>query len=151
MKKLIKFIGLAIAVSFVVLVVLASIGPDTSIYTGNRLPSRFFTTIRSLNLLKEGEQIKFFYSDALFDIKTGLYFVTGSNLVLYSSEWDDPEIIIPIDQITSVDVEYDDSFLDDSWVHVTTDSGAEVAFPLSSEKGLDKRFVKAIKENVDDD
>ena len=103
MGKPIKFIGLAcaavVSASVIALFVVGSIAPDTAVYMGRQVPERFMTTIRSLGLLKEGEQIRYFYSDALFDINAGLYFVTDRNLVLYSSEWEDPEIIVPFDSI----------------------------------------------------
>jgi hypothetical protein len=152
MSKPLKIIGLGCAaivgVIVIALFVVGSIGPDTSVYPGRQIPKRFLTTIRSLNLLKDDEQIRYFYSDAMLDIKAGLYFVTDKNLVLYSSSWDEPKTIIPFDQIESLDVQYDDSFLEDTYVFVTTSSGMEVSFPLSSERGLDKKFVKAIQEKL---
>jgi hypothetical protein len=154
MIKLFKVFGIAcasvVALAVIALFVIGSIGPDTSVYTGRQVPKRFMKTIRSLNLLSEGEQIKYFYSDALVDIKKGLYLVTDRNLVLYSTDWEEPETIIPFDRIKSLDVEYNDSFWDDSMVNVTTYSGMEVYFPVSSEKGLDRKFVQAIGKNLND-
>ncbi len=103
--------------------------------------------IRSLNLIEKDEQIIYFYTDAMFDITSGLYFVTERNLVLYSNAWEAPEIIIPLDQIDSVDVEYDDSFWNDTNVYVTTYAGMEVSFPVSSENGLDRKFVEVLTKN----
>jgi len=148
-----KFIGvacLAVVCTFVVaMVISAAIGPDISVYPGRQIPKRFMTTIRSLDLVEGDDRIKYFYSDALFDIKSGFYFVTDKKLVLYSNRWDEPGITIPFDQILSVDAEYDTSFFDDTMVYVTTGSGLEVFFPVSSEQGLDKRFVDAIAVNQD--
>ncbi len=152
MTRLLKIVAIACAsivgLAVIALFVIGSIGPDTAVYTGHQVPKRFMKTIRSLNLLSEGEQIKYFYSDALVDIKAGLYFVTDKNLVLYSTYWEEPETIIPFEQIKSLDAEYDNSFWDDSMVNVTTYSGMEVFFPVSSEKGLDKKFVQAIRKNL---
>lgn len=106
------------------------------------------TTIRSLNLLEENEQIRYFYSDALFDIKEGLYFVTDRNLVLYAKSWEEPMTIIPLREIKTLHVEYNDSFYEDSVVLITTSSGLDLTFPVSSEKGLDRRFVDAIRERM---
>jgi hypothetical protein len=154
-SKFLKFIGLAclaiVCVSVGALVISASIGPEISVYTGRQVPKRFMTTIRSLDLIQKDEHIKYFYSDAMFDIKSGFYFITDRKLVIYSDQWEEPEIIIPFDQIASVDAQYDDSFFDDTMVYVTTDSGLEVYFPVSSEQGLDKRFVQAIEEKLDGD
>jgi hypothetical protein len=152
MIRFLKILGIVsvsvIGLSVIALFVLGSIGPDTAVYTGRQVPARFMKTIRSLNLLSEGEQIRYFYSDALVDIKTGLYFVTDKNLVLYSTDWEKPETIIPLERIMSLDVEYNDSFWDDSMVSVTTYSGMEVYLPVSSEKGLDRKFVQAIRKNL---
>ena len=52
--------------------------------------------VRFRCLLQEEEQIRYFYSDALYDIKDSLYFVTDRNLVLYSTDWEEPQIIIPL-------------------------------------------------------
>ena len=107
MKKQVKIIGLGCAFLIGAIViavsVIGSIAPGTAVYTGRQVPKRFMETIRSLNLLKEDEQIRYFYSDALIDIKNGLYFVTDKNLVLYSSGWEEPEMIIPFDQIASLE------------------------------------------------
>ena len=152
MKKALKVIGIGVGSIFAIIIIalIASglIGPDTAVYTGHQIPKRFMTTIRSLNLLEEDEQIRYFYSDALYDTKTGFYFVTDRNLILYSISWEEPETVIPFDQIESLDVQYDDSFWEDSYVFVTTSSGMEISFPVSSDKGLDKKFVKAIQEKM---
>jgi hypothetical protein len=74
--------------------------------------------------------------------------VTNKNLVLYSSNWEEPETIIPFDQIVSLDVRYDDSFWEDSYVYAATSSGIEVSFPVSSEQGLDRKFVGVIQEKM---
>ncbi len=68
--------------------------------------------------------------------------------MLYSTEWEEPQIIIPLDQIASLDVQYHDSFFNDTIIYVTTLSGLEVSFPVSSEKGLDKRVVEALEEKL---
>jgi hypothetical protein len=140
--------GTVIALAVMVLVVLGAIGPEISVYAGRQMPKNYMKTIRSLNLLEADEQIRYFYSDALYDIKEGLYFVTGKKLVVYSNEWEEPATIIPYNEIKALDVQYDDSFFEDSVVFVTTYSGIEVNFPVSSEKGLDKKFVEVIQENI---
>ena len=152
MSQTVKVMGLGCATFVgavaIAAIIIGSIGPDTAVYTGRQMPKRFMATVRSLSLLEEGEQIRYFYSDALLDIKAGLFFVTDKNLVLYSSEWEEPEIIVPLDQIASVEAQYNDSFFEDTTVYVTTNSGIEVTFPVSSENGMDKKFVEAIKENL---
>lgn len=151
MKKTLMIIGVALLALILALIislmVIGSMGPDTSVYPGPQIPSKFMTTIRSLNLLQEDEKIRYFYSDALIDIRKGFYFVTDQNLVLYSSEWEPPEIIIPLDTITAIDPVYDDSFFMDTFVLVSTSSGDDFSFPVSSEQGLDRKFIDAIKQH----
>jgi hypothetical protein len=127
---------------------IGEVAPETSIYTGRQVPKRYLSTVSDLKLLQEDEQIRYFYSDALLDIKDGLYFVTDRNLVIYSSEWEEPAEVMPLTDIIKLDVEYDESFFEDSTVYIETIQGMEISFPLSSEKGLDKKFVEAIREKM---
>ncbi len=131
-----------------VLMFIGTVAPETFIYTGRQVPKKYMSTIGDLELLQEGEKIRYFYSDALFDIKEGFYFVTDRNLVIYSKEWEEPAEVTPLKEIIEMNVEYDDSFLEDSMVYIETLDGMEISFPLSSEKGLDKKFVAAIREKM---
>ena len=148
--KALKIVGITIgsifAVGFIGLIILGSIGPETHVYLGHQVPKKYLREIRSLNLLSENEKIKYFYTDAIVDIKDGLYFVTDRNLVLYSKDWEEPDTIIDLNDIVKLEVEYDDSFFIDSMVYVETKSGLEVSFPVSSERGRDKNFVAHIRE-----
>lgn len=74
--------------------------------------------------------------------------VTDRNLVVYSKEWETPAEVTPLKDIVALDVDYDESFFEDSMVVVETIEGMEVTFPLSSEKGLDKKFVEAIRAKM---
>ena len=142
-------IGSIVVVGLIGLVILGSLVPETYVYLGRQIPKEYLSEIRSLDLIEEDEEIKYFYTDALFDIKEGMYFVTDKNLVLYSSSWEVPKAIIPFDQIAAIDVQYDDSFFEDTNVFVTTHSGMELSFPVSSEKGRDRKFVGAIQKELD--
>ena len=152
MSKLAAGLGIGCGTIFLVtvigLIIIGTIIPDTAGYTGRQIPKKYMETIRSLYLLEEDEQIRFLYSDAFWDITAGLYFVTDRNLVLYSTDWEEPGIIIPYYEIVSVDAAYSDFWAEDSNVYVTTISGAEISFPVSSEKGLDRKFVQTINENL---
>ena len=122
--------------------------PETYIYSGHQVPRKFLHEIRSLDLLEEDEKIKYFYSDAIFNIKEGMYFVPGRNITLYSEKWKKPVTIIKLENITKIDVEYDDTFWTDSFVSIETKDGLEVSFPLSSEKGRDKKFMQYLRLNT---
>ena len=149
--KALKVVGITIgsifAIGFIGLVILGNIVPETYVYLGHQVPKKYLREIRSLDLLSEGEKIKYFYTDALVDIKDGLYFVTDQNLVLYCQDWEEPETIIDFNEIIKLEAEYDDSFFIDSMIYVETKSGLEVSFPVSSERGRDKDFVDHIRKS----
>jgi hypothetical protein len=142
-------LGGLIAIGVIGLMVLGSSMPETSVYLGHQVPKKFLTEIRSLGLLEPNEKIKYLYTDAIFDIKEGMYFVTEDHLVLYCQEWEEPETIISYKDITNIDTEYNESFFEDSYVMIETISGLEVGFPVSSEKERDKEFVRHIKSKMD--
>jgi len=141
-------LGIIAAIGLIGLVILGSLVPETYVYLRRQIPKKYVSEIRSLGLLAEDEEIKYFYTDTMIDVKDGMYFVTDKNLVLYSSSWEEPKAMIPFDQIASLDVQYDDSFFEDTSVFVTTHSGMEISFPVSSEKGRDRKFVVAIQEKL---
>ena len=148
--KALRIIGISIggvfAIGIMGLVILGSIAPETYVYLGHQVPKKYLKEVRALDLLSEDEKIKYFYTDGLVDIKDGMYFVTDRNLVLYCNYWEEPETIIDFNEITNLEVEYDDSFLNDSMIYVETKSGLEVSFPVSSERGRDKKFVEHIRQ-----
>jgi len=138
-------IGAIFALVFTGLVVVASFGPDTYVYLGKQLPKRYADKVHALGLIDADEKIKYFYSDALVSIEDGMYFVTDRNLVLYSRDWQEPKTVIHFRDIVNLEAEYDDSVLSDSMVYVKTVSGMEVSFPVSSEHGRDKDFVRYLR------
>ncbi len=150
--KILKILGLCVgaivALIIVALVILGNMLPETSIYHGSQVPKRYMKEVRSLGLLDKGEEIKYFYTDAMFDIKDGFYFVSDKNLTIYCQEWEEPETIIPFDQITYMEEEFNGSFFEDSFVNIETIDGYELSFPLSSEKGRDKKFVAHIRSKM---
>lgn len=125
--------------------------PDTYVYLGNQMPKEFIEEIRSLNLLENNEKIKYFYSDGFYDIKEGFYFVTDQKLVAYNESWEEPETIVFFNEIISLDVEYNDSFYEDSYIMLETKDGMELDFPVSSERKRDKDFYNYLlkKSNLD--
>lgn len=151
MVKALKILGIGsgILIFLVVawFVALLNNGPDTSVYLGAQVPKHFMNDVRKLGLLEEGETIKFFYSDGIFDIKDGFYFVSDKHLVIYSDVWEEPASVFTFDEIISLDVEYNDSFLDDSMVYFETETYA-MSFPVSSEYGRDKQFVEYLEEQI---
>lgn len=152
MMKILTILGIVfgafLGIVFFGLVILGTHVPETSVYPGQQVPKKYLAEIKSLGLLEEGERVKYFYTDAMFDIKEGMYIVTDKHLILYSNTWGDPKTIIDYNEIAHLEVEYDDSFFVDSFVTVETQEGLEVVFPVSSEYGRDKKFVEHIRAHM---
>ncbi len=153
MNKALKIVLISIGVVFVIgIIALMYIGantPETHIYTQNEIPEKYRKQIKSLSLLSEDEKIVFLYSDALLDITDGLYMLTNEHLTIYISEWDEPELIIEFSEIDFIDIEYDDSFLNDSYITIETEYGLIVEFPVSSDKGRDHDFFDYLQKKVE--
>jgi len=129
---------------------IGTVGPETSVYTGNNVPSRFIDTVKDVGALEPDETILYFYSDALSDIQNGFYFVSDKRVVIYNeSTGGDPLTVVGFDQIETLDLYRDTSFLTDSEVYLELKDGSTISFPLSSETGGDERFFKAIQDGVD--
>jgi hypothetical protein len=125
-----------------------SVGPDTKVYLGNEVPARFADTLRELNLLEPGEQIRYFYSDALKDIRDGCYFVSDRKVAVYKKDAATPATLAKFDQIADVQLAASDSTWSDGSITLTLKDGQTVGFPVSSEQGRDKLFFQAIQEKV---
>lgn len=131
------------------MVYLGAYGPETSVYTGNRIPSRFLRTIDSVGALDDDETIVYFYSDAMTDIRDGFYFVSSKKVAVYSQQTgDEPLTAIPFEEIEDVDLYRNESFFEDSEITVYLKNGRIVSFPVSSEFDRDQQFYEAIQDRT---
>lgn len=135
---------MAMFVAFVFYVGVA--GPEIEVLAGPQVQARFMDTIRATGVLESDEEIIFFYSDAVLDITTGFYLLTDRKVVVYSTAYSEPALLVPFGDIQELDIEYDEGFFTDSVVWVTRTDGSTVSFPLSSEGGGDRRFYEALAE-----
>lgn len=133
---------------FGVLTFIGANAPETSVYTGNRVPQKYIEIMEDVGDLQPGETILFFYSDALMDIKDGFYYVSDQKVVIYSEVLNPPLNVIPFDQIVSVDLSRDTSFLVDSEIYLDLRDGTTFSFPVSSENDGDVKFSDAIEARV---
>ena len=122
-------------------------GPDTKVLPGRQVPARFLAEIRRLELLEPGEQIQYFYSDALVNVENGLYLLTDRRVILYSSDLDEPAIHIPFSDISDVEIDYSGSWVDDSLITLTLVDDSVVFFPVSMEGGGDKKLYEALMKS----
>ncbi len=121
-------------------------GPDTRVLPGRQVPARFMAQIRRLDLLDPGEQIQYFYSDALLNIEEGMYFLTDHKVVIYSRSFDDPTVIIPFSEVADVEATFSDSWFEDSIITLRLADDTYTWFPVSSEGGGDKKVYETLKK-----
>ena len=133
---------------FASLLYVGTVGPETSVYTGNRVPERFVNTMESVGALDPDETILFFYSDALTDIRDGFYFVSDKRVVIYFQGTASPLTSLPFDEIVDAEIYRDESFFEDSQILLTTRDGQFHALPVSSEYDRDEKFFEAIESHA---
>ena len=148
MINLKKIFLVILSISFCFLLYLGVLGPETYVYLGRHIPNKFRKTIHHLELIKDHEHIKFFYSDGLINIEDGIYLITDKNIVLHSNEWKDNTIIVPYEEIEVLQAVYSKNWAEDSWIFITDLKGDSCEFPLSNEKGRDKKAFEYMKKNI---
>ncbi|MDA3874436.1 MAG: hypothetical protein PF795_10820, partial [Kiritimatiellae bacterium] len=151
MKKIVfailGMIGVVLLLGVVIFFGMASMGPEIFVVSGRQLPERYVDQLRDLGVVEDDETIAFFYSDALMDIKDGLYFVSDKKVVAYSKDWNPPAIAVPLDSVVALSFERDESFWEDSTIWIQTEDGTEFSIPVSSEQGGDKKFYEYLLRN----
>jgi hypothetical protein len=150
LQIILAIFGVIIGILFIAALVVFDRGPETYVYTENRIPKRFLKEIKNLELIEDSEQVKYFYSDGFVKIEEGMYFITNKKIVLYSKDWPEPAEFIAFDEITNVEVEYNDGWMDDSWVYISSEE-FDYDFPLSSERKGDKKFVEYLQSQLKED
>ncbi len=126
------------------LVFIGTTGPDIKAVPGSNMRSDEMKVINSLGLLEPGEQILYFYSDALLTIEAGMYFCTDLKVVVYREDAAEPTISATYDEIVDITAEFDDSFFVDSMFYLDLEDGSTILFPVSSEAGGDRRFFDSL-------
>ena len=144
MKKII--ITIAVLVAFIAVLIVGGllyigvVGPETFVVSGHQMTKAHIRIIQELDLLEDSERIQFFYSDALTNIRKGMYFVTDRKLVLYNANWDKPKLAASFAVIEDARFERNESFFEDSYITILLDNGDVWMFPVSSERSNDEAF-----------
>ena len=123
-------------------------GPETDVYAGNEVPSRFVKTMRGVGALEPDERLTYFYSDAMTDIRDGFYFVSDRRVVVYIEDAGVQLTSVDFDRIADVDLDREESFFIDSQMTIELEDGSVVAFPVSSENEGDVRFYETIRKRA---
>lgn len=122
-----------------------SVGPETKVYAGNEVPKRFTDVINELDLLESGENVRFFFSDALTDVRKGMYFVTDRKVVVYIESAVTPATVVPFAKIAEAELKSGTSWIDDGAITLHLKDGSVVVFPVSPTDGRDKLMFEAIR------
>jgi hypothetical protein len=142
---LVAIVGLSLFAGGGFCVYAGAVGPEATAYPGNLVPKRFITVMQEVGALEEGEQIDFFYSDGLTDIRDGFYFVSDRKVVLYGEEFGlTPLTAVPFQEIADARLIRDTSFLEDSEIVLALHDGRMLLFPVSSDRDRDILFHEAI-------
>lgn len=133
---------------FGVIIYYSATGPDPWVVPGNQISSDIMQRIRALDLLEPDERIDFFYSGALRNLEDDLCLVTDRHVILYSRDWDEPELIIPIEDIVDTSATYSTSWFEDSILTLTLRDGSVTTVAASMQRGGDKLMFKDIQGKI---
>jgi hypothetical protein len=131
-----------IAVGFYL--VLVTLAPDPWVIPGKQLNKKYSTFIQEQRLIKDEEEIIYWYSDGFPDFKSGFYFFTKGKVIVYCKDWENPAIILPFTIIDDIKFEHEPAIFGFSRIILMLNDSTEVYFPVSSEKGGDKKFYDTL-------
>jgi len=147
----VSLVGIVCGGGIVGLFVVGMNSPNTEVYLGHQVPEKYLEVARDVAELEDGEDVQYFYSDGFMGIKEGFYYVSDRKVVIYNDDGrSEPLIVVPFDEIETVTLERDESFLIDSEITLELKNGDWVYFPVSSERNRDKKFADEIKKRIRD-
>lgn len=123
--------------------------PNTKVERGEELSKRQHKIISEIVALKPTEQIKYYYSAGLFSYREDGNLITDSRIISYYIE--DSEFLMnesEYSEIVDIDVEFSDSFLEDTVVHVWPDNEESFILLLCNEDKRDQEAVEYIKNQL---
>lgn len=132
---------------FMFLIFIGVYSPSTEVVPGQFLKNEYMEFMRQEGLISLREKVDYWYSDAFYDFRKGFYFITDEKVVLYSSEWAEPAILIPYSEIADIQYYYSDSVYEDSAIVLFLNDSSVLGFPVSSENSGDKRFVERMLQH----
>lgn len=135
-------------VFFGALMYVGDTGPEIYVEEGAQLDDDTLAAIREVGALEDGDRVVFFYSDGIFDPREGMYLTTERHVALHVADRDPPTEIFPYATITSARLDRDESFLEDSTIHLELDDGDVWWFPVSSEGDLDVVMYEDLERRI---
>jgi len=146
----VKLLGGIILAGFVMLTLSGLLLGPAVVLEGDQLSADQRTTIESLGILEPDEKIQYFYYWGW----KGFSMLTDRSLIVYWSA-DEPTYKALLQDINSISVDYSDSFIEDTQVHVEgidrelmeqLQLPIELDFFLSPENEGDRKFIRALEE-----
>ncbi len=130
-------------------IALSSIGffPSTAVVAGDALWERDINYLKDAEILGPGEDIIYFYSAGIWSIAEDGQFFSNEYVTSY---YQDPDTgrtyvdYVAYSDISDIDVEWAETFIDNTVVTITTIDDAQFQLWLSSEAQGDRKFVNAM-------
>lgn len=119
--------------------------PDTRVVSGEQLSSEHAAWLRETGIVKPDEQIEYFYSTAVFSIRSEGYIVTDKGVAAY--ERPDGQLNVlraSYPEIKNIDVTYSESWLEDTQVLIEPRDKDGFYLLLSAEGKVDRRCVERL-------
>jgi hypothetical protein len=132
--------------AFIVVIVVAALGPDDEVVPGQQLKAKFVREIRDMGLLEKNEELTYFYSNAFYSIRAGSYFFTNKKVVLYNDDWEKASIVMPYSSIAHIEL-VDDPSSEERHVNIYQRPNTMFTIPLP-DKGDDyKKYYELLVKN----
>lgn len=140
--------GIGLGVGALVFVALVALGlaieygyvPDNRVVPGEELPARVIELLRKEGILEPDERPEFFYSAGLRFLEDGNLF-SRRRVISYWSTGDELEQVhATFEEITRVDVEWAEDWLNDTVITIGVEGGSEFLLLVATEDRGDRRF-----------
>jgi len=125
----------------------ARVIPDSEAIPGHQLPDQVASFVRASGWVEPGDEILYFYCDAMFDWEANGHLVTEERVVSYWTQGDDlRHLVVDLDQITEIDAHFSDTIFDNSAAWISTADGRQFQLLVGSPgEGHDRAFVKTLR------
>ncbi len=120
--------------------------PDTMVLRGRELKPSTVKTIEKLVPLRPGEKIEYFYSGGFWSFEEDGNIITNQRVISYSTDngvfWSDE---VDLEDIESIEAEFSDTWLEDSFVWINPKDGDGFCIILSCEEKVDREAVNHLR------
>lgn len=143
--------GLAGPLALFVIISTLNVIPSTQVVSGSTMWARDVEFLRSAGLLEPDEEVVYFYSQDLFDIKNDGNMLTDRKVVSYWKDAESAEFLAEVavyQDIQDVETTYSESFMEDTVITVHRFDGSSFILVVSAEDGRDKLFVDELESRV---